>query len=95
MDSEMMTNGQFGNKVIWIGIAIGAAVGVGFALSRKKTTRWDSARQITRRVADRSSDMADASRDIVERIKTIYEETRKVVDEAGELWAHGRKLVGY
>ena len=26
--------------------------------------------------------------------RLIYEESRKVVEEAGELWEHGRKLVG-
>jgi hypothetical protein len=31
----------------------------------------------------------------VDRVKTIYEESRKVVEEAGDLWAHGRKMVGY
>ncbi|HEY2018761.1 MAG TPA: YtxH domain-containing protein [Bryobacteraceae bacterium] len=96
MDSEINTNGQLNGKGIWIGIAVGAAVGIGIALSRRKrTSRWDSARQMTRRVADRSGDLADTSRDIVDRVKTIYEETLKVVEEAGELWANGRKLVGY
>ena len=30
----------------------------------------------------------------MDRVKIIYEESRKVVEEAGELWEHGRKLVG-
>jgi hypothetical protein len=92
-----MNDGQGSNaNKIWIGIAVGAAVGIGIALSRsRKRSHWDSAREVTRRITDRSGDVADATRDIVDRVKTIYEESRKVVEEAGELWAHGRKMVGY
>jgi len=89
------TNGQFGNKTIWIGIAVGVAVGVGIALSRRGTrTRWDSARELGQRVASKSGDLGDAARDIVDRVRTIYEESRKVVEDAGDLWERGRKLVG-
>ena len=93
MDSET-NNGQGPNIAIWIGIAVGAAVGIGIALSRsRKKSPWDSARGIGKRVASHSGDLAESTRDIVERVKTIYEEGCKVVEEAGELWAHGRKLV--
>jgi hypothetical protein len=50
---------------------------------------------VTRRMAARSGEFADATRDIVERVKSIYEEGLKVVEDAGQLWTHGRKLVGY
>jgi hypothetical protein len=83
-----------GNKGIWIGIAVGAAVGIGIAISRRKKSRWDQARELTHRVANRTGDLGDATRDIVDRVKTIYEESRKVVEDAGELWHHGRRLVG-
>ncbi len=92
MDSEM-NNGQGTNIGIWIGIAVGAAVGIGIALSRRKKSPWESARGITRKVASHSGDLAEATNNIVERVKTMYEEGCKVVEEAGELWAHGRKLV--
>jgi hypothetical protein len=92
MDSEM-NNGQGPNIGIWIGIAVGAAVGIGIALSRRKKSPWDAARGITKRMADHSEDLAETSRDILDRVKTIYDEGCKVVEEAGELWAHGRKLV--
>ena len=92
MDSEM-NNGQGPNVGIWIGIAVGAAVGIGIALSRRKRTPWDSARGISKKLADHSGDFADATRDIMDRVKTIYDEGCKVVEEAGELGAHGRKLV--
>ena len=97
MDMENANDESNGvrNRGIWIGIAVGTAVGIGIALSRRKKTRWDSARAVTKRVTDHSADLADASRDIVDRIKTIYEEGCKVVEEATELWSHGRKLVGY
>ncbi|PWU02152.1 MAG: hypothetical protein C5B51_21470 [Terriglobia bacterium] len=94
MESEMSPNGQH-NRAIWIGVAIGTAVGLGIVLSRRKRDPWDSARTMTKRVANRSEDISEAARDIVERIRTIYEESRKVVEEAGELWSHGRKIVGY
>ena len=83
------------NAKIWMGIALGAALGIGIALSRKRRTRWDSALDVPRRLADHSQDLATHTRDIVDRVRTIYDESRKVVEEAGELWAHGRKLVGY
>src|SRR5690349_3742205 len=73
MESEM-NNGMGSNaSKIWIGIAVGAAVGIGIALSRRKKSHWDSAREVTRRISDRSGDLADATRDIVDRVKTIYE----------------------
>src|SRR5512147_3139071 len=79
---------------IWIGIAIGAAVGIGIALSRSgRRDRWKSARHITERIADNTGDLADAGRNILDRVKVIYDESRKVVEEAGELWSHGRRLV--
>jgi hypothetical protein len=92
MDSEMNTNGY--NNRIWIGLAVGAALGIGIALSRRKRTRWDSAREVGKRLSDRTGDLAETTRDIVERIKTIYDESRKVVEEASDMWEHGRKLVG-
>jgi hypothetical protein len=49
---------------------------------------------MTKRVANRSGDFADATRDLVERVKVIYEEGRKVVEDAGDLWEQSRKLVG-
>ncbi len=93
MDSEMNDSG-LGNRAVWIGIAIGAAVGIGIALSRRKRSRWDTARDLTHRVASKTGDLGDAARDLMDRVKTIYEESRKVVEDAGELWEHGRKLVG-
>jgi hypothetical protein len=96
MDRETGRRGFDGNSArIWIGIAAGAALGIGIALSRRKRSRWDSAREAGARISARSDEMADATRDILERVKTIYEESRRVVDDAGQLWAQGRKLVGY
>lgn len=92
MDSEM-TNGQGPNLTLWIGVAVGAAIGIGIALSRRKRSPWDQARAVTNRLADHSGDFADATSNIMQRVKTIYDEGCKVVEEAGELWAHGRKLV--
>jgi hypothetical protein len=91
--SPEMNNGQGRNMAIWIGVGIGAAVGIGIALSRRKRTPWDSARDISKRVASHSGDLAESTRDIVDRVRNIYEEGCKLVDEAGELWSHGRKLV--
>lgn len=96
MDSTDMRRSVNANKGIWIGIAVGAAVGLGIALSRRNRhhSPWDTARHMTRRVTSRSGDLADATRDIVDRVKTIYEQGRRVVEDAGELWEHSRKLVG-
>jgi hypothetical protein len=95
MEDIDMQNGQ-ANTGIWIGIAVGAAVGIGIALSRRKRSRttWEQARDVTRRVANRSGDLADATRDLMERVKAIYAEGRKVVEDAGDLWEQSRKMVG-
>jgi hypothetical protein len=93
----IMPNDNWGNQStkIWLGIAIGAAVGLGIALSRRRpASRWDSAREFSKRISDRSGDLAEATQDIVQRMRNIYEEGRKVVEDAGDLWAHGRKMVG-
>jgi hypothetical protein len=89
----MAMNGQK-NTAIWVGIAIGTAVGIGFALSRRKRDPWATARSAANRVAAHTSDFSEVTKDIVERVQSIYEQSRKVVDDATELWAHGRKLVG-
>ena len=44
-------------------------------------------------VSDHSGDFADATSNLMQRVRTIYDEGCKVVEEAGELWSHGRKLV--
>ena len=95
MSSEMNINGQR-NKAIWIGVAVGTAVGIGLALSRNSRRRdpWASARALTKKVASHSSDVSEATRDMVDRVRTIYEESCKLIEDAGELWAQGRKLVG-
>jgi hypothetical protein len=93
MTTGMSVNGQR-NKAIWVGVAIGAAVGLGFALSRRRQDPWTRARAVAGRVANHTGDLSEATKDLVERIQHIYVESRKVVADASELWAHGRKLVG-
>jgi ABC-type Zn2+ transport system substrate-binding protein/surface adhesin len=92
MDSER-NHDQGPNMGLWLGIAVGAAIGIGIAMSRRKRSPWDSARKITDRLTSHSGDFADATSNIMQRVKTIYDEGCKVVEEAGELWSHGRKLV--
>jgi hypothetical protein len=81
---------------IWLGIALGTAIGLGVAISRRpKKSRWDIARRATQQISGRSAEFADAARDIVDRVKVIYEEGARIAQDAGELWTRGRKLVGY
>ena len=54
MEDEMNMDGHGMNTGIWIGIAVGAAVGIGIALSRRKKTRWDSAREVGERISSGS-----------------------------------------
>jgi hypothetical protein len=97
MEQETATTIRENNSAkIWIGVAVGTAIGIGIAYTRrpkKKRTGWDIARQATKNLSDRSGDLADAARDIVERVKTIYDEGARIAEDAGELWARGRKLV--
>jgi hypothetical protein len=76
------------------GVLHHTARGQNCALSRKKKTRWDAARQVTRRAAAKSPDFAEAAKEIM-HVRNIYEEGRKVADEAVGRWSRGRKLVGY
>ena len=80
---------------IWLGLAAGAAVGIGIALSRRKRSRWDAARTLTNRVAEHSGDLAELTHELVARVRNIYEESCKVVEDANQLWANGRKMVGH
>jgi hypothetical protein len=91
MDPERNQEGPY--LGLWLGIAVGAAIGIGIALSRRKRSPWDQARKITNRLSDQSGDLADATSNLLSRVRNIYDEGCKVVEEAGELWAHGRKLV--
>jgi ABC-type Zn2+ transport system substrate-binding protein/surface adhesin len=90
MDSEMNNGPNIG---LWLGIAVGAAVGIGIALSRRKRSPWDSARKVASNLSDHSGDLAEATGNLLQRVRYIYDEGCKVVEEAGELWNHGRKLV--
>jgi hypothetical protein len=83
------------NMAAWIipGLAIGAAVGIAYAASHRRKSRWDVAKDMTERVASKREDLAEMGRNIVDRLRIIYEEGRKVVEEATELWEQGRKLV--
>jgi hypothetical protein len=79
---------------VWLGIAAGAAIGIGLMLSRRRpANRWDRARHIARNVDAHQDDFKEVGRDMLERIRIIYEEGRKVADEAQHLWVRGRKLV--
>jgi hypothetical protein len=89
-----MTNGMTStSNRVWIGVGIGAAIGVGLALSRRRRSHWSVARA-SHRVADHTSDVVAASKDIVDRIRVIYNESCKLVDQAGDLWSSGRRIVG-
>jgi len=80
---------------VWLGVAVGAAIGVGFALSRtRRHDRWSSAKDVSKRFSEHSGDLAARSKEIIERAQNIYEEGRKIYEDAAELWSHGRKLVG-
>jgi hypothetical protein len=68
-------------------------VGIGIALSRHKKTRWEVARTITNRVAERSGDFADVASELLGRVRHIFDESCRVVEDASHLWAHGRRLV--
>ncbi len=80
---------------IWLGIAVGVAVGIGVAISRRKRSRWDTVRAIPQRMTERSGELADATRDLAGRVASLYEQSCRLVEDAGRLWANGRKLVGH
>jgi hypothetical protein len=58
-----------------------AAIGVALAVTRRKKDRWTVAKQASRKLADRTGDLAGASKDI------FTPRAVKVVEEATELWS--------
>jgi uncharacterized coiled-coil DUF342 family protein len=82
------------NKKLWIGIAVGAGLGIAYAVNARgnKRSRWD-AREMSKRLADQREDLIERGKEMMDRIRVIYDEGRKVVEDAGELWSHGRKLI--
>ena len=82
-------------RKIWLGIAVGLAVGIGISLSRRRKSRWHTARTITNRVTESSGEFVNAARELAGRVRNVCTETRKVVEGANRLWVNGRKLVGY
>ena len=82
------------NNKIWIGIAIGAGIGIAFAVNARnhKRSRWD-ARELSRKFSGQRDELIERGKELMEHVRVIYDEGRKVVENAGELWDHGRKLV--
>lgn len=80
---------------VWLGIAAGAAIGIGLMLAnrRRPENRWDRARDIARKVDADKDEFKEVGRDMLDRIRVIYEEGRKVAEEAQHLWTRGRSLV--
>ncbi|HXM42005.1 MAG TPA: hypothetical protein VN924_12175 [Bryobacteraceae bacterium] len=95
-NTKAENNGHTGSNanLVWIGVGVGAAIGVAVAISRRKRDRWYAAKEISRRVAGHTGDLAVASKDIFDRLKIIYGESCKVIEEASDLWSRGRKLAG-
>ena len=86
------------NNKLWIAIAVGAGVGVAIAFGahnakRSRWDRWDT-REMAKKFNNHKDDLLERGRDMIDRIRVICEEGKKVVDDAGELWHEGRKLVG-
>ncbi|MBM3773674.1 MAG: hypothetical protein FJW37_00750 [Acidobacteria bacterium] len=78
---------------LWPGLAIGAGVGMYFAVGRRRKSHWRQAKDISERVYDRRYDLMEGGRNLVDRLRLIIDEGRKVVDEATDLWSQGRSLV--
>ena len=84
---DLESNGQ--NTAIWVGLALGAAVGIGIALSLRKRNRWDTAGAASRPGGERIGDRADSTRDPA-RAGIVCAESRKVVEDTTGLWQQGR-----
>src|SRR5581483_205613 len=79
---RMTSGGRSMNNKVWIGIAIGAGIGIAFAVSsrssrRSRWDRWDT-REMTKRLVDSREDLLDKGKEMMERLRVIYEEGRKV-----------------
>jgi hypothetical protein len=83
-----MTSSERRNRIaLWMGIAAGAAIGIGFSLARnRRRSRAHAARRMGRRVADASAKL------VAVEGRKLAREGRKLMDEAAGLWSHGRKL---
>lgn len=81
-----------GNSALkWIipGVAVGAAI-IFYAVRSRKQTKWD---RVTGALTHGKAQLADTGKSLWDRIRIISEETSRAVEEAGQLWEHGRKLV--
>ena len=84
------------NRKIWIGIAIGAGIGIAYAVtSRNQKSGWDrfDAREMRKKFVNHGEDLLDRGKEMMDRIRVIVQEGQKVVEDAGELWNRGRKMV--
>ena len=88
-------NGEKGANTGWIisGVAIGTGIVLAYAASRRKKDWRDRLLDTADNVSRKREDLAETGRNLLERIRLIYDESRKVVEDASELWSHGRRLV--
>jgi gas vesicle protein len=83
----MEENNNFG----WFlaGVVIGAGAAILFAPKSGKETR----RYISETTKDSRESMEAGGRDLMERGKALYDQGKKIVEDAGDLFERGRKLV--
>jgi hypothetical protein len=92
-DSYEETSGP--NYAAWIipGVAIGAAIGLAYAASHRRRSRWDQTKEVSERLYENRHDFMEGGRNLFDRIQLIVDDGRKVVEEAAGLWSQGRRIV--
>ena len=92
----MANNHKNSQNAGWIisGVAIGTGIVLAYAASRRRKDTWQN-RLVNgaETVVRKREDLIDSGRDVIDRIRIIYDESRKLVEDASDLWAHGRRLV--
>jgi hypothetical protein len=96
MEGHMANNHKNNQNAGWIisGVAIGTGIVLAYAASRRRKDKWQNRLvEGAETVVRKREDLIDSGRDVIDRIRIIYDESRKLVEDASDLWAHGRRLV--
>jgi gas vesicle protein len=79
------------NNIGWF--LAGAVIGAGAALLLAPKSGKETRRYLSKTTKNSKEAMESSGRELMDRGKELYDRGKKIVDDAGELFERGRKLV--